>query len=162
MAASDGSEYFDVDIESSYRTFSRRSNTTDVQRDETELLWAAIERLPSGKEKKTALMRRQASGSNQPERTETIDVTKLDRRNRSLIVKKALDTSEQDNYKLLAAIKERFDRVGLEVPKVEIRFEKLNIEADVKIGSRALPTLLNYTRDVTEVSVLLLGTAFFL
>ncbi|KAJ0554077.1 putative ABC-type sulfate transporter [Helianthus annuus] len=150
MAASDGSEYFDVDIESSYRTFSRRSNTTDVQRDETELLWAAIERLPSGKEKKTALMRRQASGSNQPERTETIDVTKLDRRNRSLIVKKALDTSEQDNYKLLAAIKERFDRVGLEVPKVEIRFEKLNIEADVKIGSRALPTLLNYTRDVTE------------
>ncbi|KAI7757931.1 hypothetical protein M8C21_007667 [Ambrosia artemisiifolia] len=150
MAASDGSEYFDVDIESGQGAFSRRTNTSDVQRDETELLWAAIERLPSGKEKKTALMRRQSSGSSRSERTETIDVTKLDRRNRSLIVKKALDNSDQDNYKLLAAIKERFDRVGLEVPKVEVRFENLNIEADVLIGSRALPTLLNYARDVIE------------
>lgn len=44
-------------------------------------------------------------------------------------------------------------RVGLEVPKVEVRFEKLNIEADVVIGSRALPTLVNYSRDVIEVSV---------
>lgn len=110
MAASDGSEYFDVDIESGRDTFSRRSNTEEVQRDETELLWAAIERLPSSKEKKTALMRRQTSGSNRSEKTETVDVTKLDRRKRSLIVKKALDTSEQDNFKLLAAIKERFDR----------------------------------------------------
>ncbi|XP_076916108.1 ABC transporter G family member 31-like [Bidens hawaiensis] len=149
MAASDGSEYFDVDIESGHGTFSRRSNHGEVHRDETELLWAAIERLPSGKEKKTALMRRQNSGSNR-ERTETIDVTKLDRRNRSLIVKKALDTSEQDNYKLLAAIKERFDRVGLEVPKIEVRFEELNVEADVLLGSRALPTLFNYARDVIE------------
>ena len=44
-------------------------------------------------------------------------------------------------------------RVGLEVPKVEVRFEKLNIEADVVIGSRALPTLINYSRDVIEVSM---------
>ncbi|KAK9065935.1 hypothetical protein SSX86_015337 [Deinandra increscens subsp. villosa] len=157
MAASDGSEYFDVDIESGHDTFSRRSNTEEVQRDQTELLWAAIERLPSGKEKKMALMRRQTSGSNRSERTETIDVTKLDRRNRSLIVKKALATSEQDNYKLLAAIKERFDRVGLEVPKVEVRFENLNIEADVLIGSRALPTLLNCARDVIEHFLTCLG-----
>ncbi|KAL8225145.1 hypothetical protein R6Q57_017702 [Mikania cordata] len=157
MAASDGSEYFDVDIESGRDTFSRRSNAEEVHRDETELMWAAIERLPSGKEKKTALMRHQAPGSNRSERTETVDVTKLDRRNRSLIVRKALDTSEQDNFKLLAAIKERFDRVGLEVPKVEVRFEKLNVEADVLIGSRALPTLLNCARDVIEQFLICLG-----
>ncbi|CAH1419416.1 unnamed protein product [Lactuca virosa] len=151
MAASDGTEYFDVDIESGHDMFSWRSNAEEAQRDETELLWAAIERLPSRKEKKFALLKRSVSGSNgSEERTETIDVTKLDRRNRSLIVRKALATSEQDNYKLLAAIKERFDRVGLEVPKVEVRFENLNIEADVVIGSRALPTLVNYSRDVIE------------
>ncbi|KAI3678493.1 hypothetical protein L6452_37788 [Arctium lappa] len=151
MSASDGSEYFDVDIESGNDTFARRSNADEFQRDETELLWAAIERLPSRKEKKFALLKRPVSESNgSEERTETVDVTKLDRRNRSLIIRKALDTSEQDNYKLLAAIKERFDRVGLEVPKVEVRFEKLNVEADVLIGSRALPTLVNYTRDVIE------------
>ena len=114
MAASDGTEYFDVDIESGHDTFSRRSNTEEAQRDETALLWAAIERLPSRKEKKFALLKRSASGSNgSEERTETVDVTKLDRRNRSLIVRKALATSEQDNYKLLAAIKERFDRYSL-------------------------------------------------
>ncbi|KAD6119877.1 hypothetical protein E3N88_11148 [Mikania micrantha] len=157
MAASDGSEYFDVDIESGRDTFSRRSSAEEVHRDETELMWAAIERLPSGKEKKMALMRYPAPGSNRSERTETVDVTKLDRRNRSLIVRKALDTSEQDNFKLLAAIKERFDRVGLEVPKVEVRFEKLNVEADVLIGSRALPTLLNCARDVIEQFLICLG-----
>ncbi|KAJ9565282.1 hypothetical protein OSB04_001248 [Centaurea solstitialis] len=178
MAASDGSEYFDIDIESGHDGFSRRSNGggggEEFQRDETELLWAAIERLPSRKEKSLRIEWLRGE-------TETVDVTKLDRRNRSLIVRKALATSEQDNYKLLAAIKERFDRfcevfihvlhvkfcidelrfvlicinfcgkrVGLEVPKVEVRFQKLNVEADVLIGSRALPTLVNYTRDVIE------------
>ncbi|GJX49894.1 ABC transporter G family member 31 [Tanacetum coccineum] len=150
MAASDGSEYFDVDIESGLDTFSRRSNADEVQRDEMELLWAAIDRLPSRQEKKYALVKRSSGSNGGVERTETVDVTKLDKRNRSLIVRKALDTSEQDNYKLLAAIKERFDRVGLEVPKVEVRFEKVHIEADVLVGSRALPTLVNYTRDAIE------------
>lgn len=112
MAASDGTEYFDVDIESGRDTFSRRSNAVEeVNRDENELLYAAIERLPSKKEKKLALVKRQITGSNgNEERTETVDVTKLDRRNRSLIVREALATSEQDNFKLVTAIKERFDR----------------------------------------------------
>lgn len=41
--------------------------------------------------------------------------------------------------------------VGLEIPKVEVRFENLQITADVKMGSRALPTLVNYSRDMVEV-----------
>nr|XP_043635485.1 ABC transporter G family member 31 [Erigeron canadensis] len=146
MAASDGSEYFDIDIESVHDTFSR---VESIHEDETELRWAAIERLPSKHAKNLALLRRSDDDDNN-ERTETVDVTKLDRRYRSLIVRKALATSEQDNFKLLAAVKERFDRVGLEIPTVEVRFEKLNIEADVLVGKRALPTLLNYTRDVIE------------
>ncbi|KAG8488547.1 hypothetical protein CXB51_016283 [Gossypium anomalum] len=43
-----------------------------------------------------------------------------------------------------------FCRVGLEVPKVEVRFQNLNIEANAHIGSRALPNLLNVTRDFFE------------
>lgn len=39
------------------------------------------------------------------------------------------------------------------MPKVEVRFENLNISADVQIGSRALPTLVNYTRDMAEVII---------
>ncbi|RDY00373.1 ABC transporter G family member 31, partial [Mucuna pruriens] len=40
--------------------------------------------------------------------------------------------------------------VGLEVPSIEVRYKNLTIEADVQLGSRALPTLINYTRDVFE------------
>lgn len=43
------------------------------------------------------------------------------------------------------------DRVELEVPNVEVRYKDLDIRANVQIGSRALPTLVNYTRDVLEV-----------
>lgn len=39
----------------------------------------------------------------------------------------------------------------LEVRKVEVRYENLNVVADVQTGSRALPTLINYTRDGIEV-----------
>lgn len=39
----------------------------------------------------------------------------------------------------------------MEIPKIEVRFENLQISANVQIGSRALPTLVNYTRDALEV-----------
>lgn len=42
-------------------------------------------------------------------------------------------------------------RVGIEIPKIEVRFEKLSIEGDVYVGSRALPTLLNATLNTIEV-----------
>lgn len=34
---------------------------------------------------------------------------------------------------------------------MEVRYENLNIEANVQTGSRALPTLVNASRDVIEV-----------
>lgn len=42
-------------------------------------------------------------------------------------------------------------RVGLEVPSIEVKFRNLKIGANVKTGTRALPTLMNYTRDALEV-----------
>lgn len=45
-----------------------------------------------------------------------------------------------------------FFRVGIELPAVEIRYDHLSINADVFIGSRALPTLFNFARDIVEVS----------
>lgn len=112
MAASNGSEYFELDVEAGQgEAFARPSNADDVARDEAELLWAAIERLPSQKRTNFALLRRAVSESRGGgERTETVDVRKLDRINRELVVKNALATSEQDNYILLSAIKQRLDR----------------------------------------------------
>ncbi|CAI5970638.1 unnamed protein product, partial [Closterium sp. NIES-65] len=37
--------------------------------------------------------------------------------------------------------------VGLAVPAVEVRFEDVHVEAGVYVGTRALPTLLNFTRN---------------
>lgn len=42
-------------------------------------------------------------------------------------------------------------RVGLELPTIEVRFEDINVEAQVYVGSRALPTLLNFFVNVLEV-----------
>ena len=37
------------------------------------------------------------------------------------------------------------------LPKIEVRFEHLNVEADVYIGSRALPSLPNFSLTLIEV-----------
>lgn len=42
-------------------------------------------------------------------------------------------------------------RVGIELPTIEVRYENLTIEADCYVGDRALPTLLNSTRNIFEV-----------
>ena len=37
------------------------------------------------------------------------------------------------------------------LPKIEVRYENLKVVANVQTGSRALPTLINSSRDVIEV-----------
>ncbi|KAL9316592.1 hypothetical protein ACSQ67_017593 [Phaseolus vulgaris] len=151
MAASDGSEYFELGSMGS-ESFAMASNSETVAEDEEELQWAALSRLPSQKRINYALLRASSSRTQPPTSApdNLVDVRKLSRSRRELVVKKALATTDQDNYRLLCAIKERFDRVGLEVPKIEVRFKNLNVSANVQIGSRALPTLLNYSRDCLE------------
>ncbi|XP_010473961.1 PREDICTED: ABC transporter G family member 31-like [Camelina sativa] len=157
-AASNGSEYFEFDVETGRESFARPSNADTVEQDEEDLRWAAIGRLPSQRHVGssslgTTILRRSQTQSQTTcgyadgNVVQTIDVKKLDRADREMLVRQALATSDQDNYKLLSAIKERLDRVGMEVPKIEVRFENLNIEADVQAGTRALPTLVNVSRD---------------
>ncbi|VFQ91364.1 unnamed protein product [Cuscuta campestris] len=158
MAASSGiDEYFAVDVEAQAERnhFPRRSNAECVEQDEDELMWAALERLPSRKRRNFALLKRDAASQTKAAAaggaiTEAVDVRRLNRATRELVVRQALATTEQDNYRLLAAIKDRLDRVGLELPKVEVRYRDLTIKADVQIGSRALPTLINFVRDTIE------------
>ncbi|RDX89206.1 ABC transporter G family member 31, partial [Mucuna pruriens] len=170
MAASDGSEYFKVGSIGS-ESFARPSNAETLAEDEEELQWAALGRLPSQKRINYAFLRASSSRQQPPTKgsgagpDSLMDVRKLSRSRRELVVKKALATNDQDNFRLLSAIKERLDRfrsllllllfcdrdrVGLEVPKVEVRYKNLNVTANVQIGSRALPTLINYTRDGLE------------
>lgn len=47
------------------------------------------------------------------------------------------------------------------MPKVDVRFQNLKVVANVQTGSRALPTLINVTRDVIEVKYLFLSVLLF-
>ena len=107
MAASNGSEFFGMEIGEPSEMLRRPSNASSVAEDEEELRWAAIERLPSVKRVNMAFVKRSASSSSG---IEPIDVRNLDRFKRELVVKNAYATNEQDNYRLLSAIKERLDK----------------------------------------------------
>uniref|UniRef100_A0A803Q6Z7 Uncharacterized protein n=1 Tax=Cannabis sativa TaxID=3483 RepID=A0A803Q6Z7_CANSA len=48
-------------------------------------------------------------------------------------------------------------RVGIEIPKVEVRFENLSIEGDAYVGTRALPTLLNSSLNMIEGIIGMIG-----
>ncbi|XP_077238697.1 pleiotropic drug resistance 3 isoform X4 [Tasmannia lanceolata] len=146
MAASNGSEFYEIDIEGQNEYFARPSNADVIAEDEDELMWAAIERLPSQKQSNFAILRKSVS----KDETETVDVRKLDQTGREKVVRQAFATSEQDNYNLLSGMKKRLDRVGLQVPKVEVRFQDFNISTKVQVGSRALPTLVNFVLDTLE------------
>ncbi|XP_057980716.1 pleiotropic drug resistance protein 2-like [Malania oleifera] len=52
---------------------------------------------------------------------------------------------EDDNEQFLRRIRDRIDQVGIEIPKIEVRYEHLWVEGDVLVGSTALPTLFNAT-----------------
>lgn len=43
-------------------------------------------------------------------------------------------------------------RAGVQPPKVEVRFENLNVECNVVVGDRGLPTVMNSYRNFVEVS----------
>lgn len=105
MAARNRSEYFEEGGRE--ESFGRPSNAESVG----EMRWVAIDSIPSHQLTNFALLRRTPSECGREEgRTEMIDVRKLDRFNRELVVKNALATNEQDNSRLLSAIKERLDR----------------------------------------------------
>ena len=83
---------FSFDMASERELFARASNAEWVEQDEEELQMVALLRLSMQKHVNTTLVR------------------KLNRFHRERVVKDALATNEQDNYKLLSAIKEHFDK----------------------------------------------------
>lgn len=45
-----------------------------------------------------------------------------------------------------------FGRVGVDLPTIEVRFEHMNVEAEAHVGSRALPSFLNFNINMVEVT----------
>ncbi|KAK8678825.1 hypothetical protein V6N13_144306 [Hibiscus sabdariffa] len=84
--------------------------------DEEALKWAAIERLPRFARVRKALL------TTSDGETREVDVPKLGHQER----------------------KNLMDRVGIEIPKLEVRYQNLRVEAEAYVGSRALPSFFNF------------------
>ncbi|KFK38987.1 hypothetical protein AALP_AA3G185300 [Arabis alpina] len=133
-------------VTSNSNHFSRRSGSIH-DHDEEALKWAALEKLPTFTRLRTTIF--------QP--YDLVDVTKLGVDDRQKFIDSIFKVTEEDNEKFLKKLRKRIDRVGIKLPTVEVRFEKLTIEADCHIGKRALPTLPNVALNIAEKSLALLG-----
>eukprot|EP00262_Sarcandra_glabra_P012496 TRINITY_DN323_c0_g1_i1.p1 TRINITY_DN323_c0_g1~~TRINITY_DN323_c0_g1_i1.p1 ORF type:complete len:1461 (-),score=277.38 TRINITY_DN323_c0_g1_i1:266-4648(-) len=116
--------------------------------DEEDLKWAALEKLPTYDRMRRGII--QQVKENGKVVHDEVDVSKLGVDEKKVLMERILKVVEDDNERFLHRLRDRTDRVGIETPKIEVRFNNLSVEADSYLGSRALPTLLNTTMNTIE------------
>ncbi|XP_065867193.1 pleiotropic drug resistance protein 1-like [Euphorbia lathyris] len=112
--------------------------------DEEALKWAALEKLPTFDRLRKGLLTTLTDGATE------INVRNLGLQERKNLLERLVRVTEEDNEKFLLKLKDRIDRVGINIPTIEIRFEHLAVEAEAHVGSRALPTFFNFSVNVLE------------
>lgn len=130
-------------------TSFRRSSSRSEPEDEAEyaLQWAEIQRLPTFERLRSSLV--DEEGESEENGKRVADVTKLGAMERHLMIEKLIKHIENDNLKLLKKIRKRIDRVGVEFPSIEVRYENLSVEAECEVvEGKALPTLWNSLKHV--------------
>ncbi|KAF3332890.1 pleiotropic drug resistance protein 3-like isoform X3 [Carex littledalei] len=121
--------------------FSRSSREED---DEEALRWAALEKLPTFNRIKRGIL---ASASG---KINEVHVENLGVHEKKALLNRLIRVAEEDNERFLLKLKEHFDRVGIELPTIEVRYENLTIDAETHVGNRGLPTVLNATMNTIE------------
>ncbi|GFQ02120.1 pleiotropic drug resistance protein 2 [Phtheirospermum japonicum] len=101
-------------------------------------------------------MLQQAMGNGRIAHAE-VNVSRLGAQDKKLLMESILKVVEDDNDKFLLRLRNRTDRVGIEIPKIEVRFKNLYVEGDAYVGTRALPTLLNSTLNTLEAALGMIG-----
>ncbi|KAL3515883.1 hypothetical protein ACH5RR_022785 [Cinchona calisaya] len=131
-------------LSSSFRSSSALSTGSDGDLDEeTALQWSAIERLPTFDRLRSSLFE-EPPDANEAEgkRKRVVDVTKLGGIERHLFIERLIKHAEHDNLRLLQKIRKRINKVGIELPSVEVRYHDLRVEAECEIvDGKPLPTL---------------------
>ncbi|KAJ0075263.1 hypothetical protein Patl1_34349 [Pistacia atlantica] len=112
-------------------SFWRSGNTADVfsrssrgEDDEEALKWAALERLPTFDRLRKGILTTGGGGPSE------IDIHKLGFHEKQQLIDRLVKIAETDNEQFLLKLKNRIDRVGIELPKIEVRFEHVNVEGD--------------------------------
>ncbi|KAK7336921.1 hypothetical protein VNO77_17474 [Canavalia gladiata] len=120
------------------------SNSFHQEDDEEALKWASIQKLPTVARLRKALLTSPDGQANE------IDVHKLGLQERRALIERLVGIAEEGNGKFLLKLRDRIDRVGIDLPTIEVRFEHLNIEAEAHVGTRALPTFTNFMVNIVE------------
>ncbi|XP_058203394.1 ABC transporter G family member 39-like isoform X1 [Rhododendron vialii] len=128
--------------------FGRTTSQSMREDDEEKLRWAAIERLPTYDRLRKGMLNRVLDNGEIVQGE--VDVTKLGNQEKKLLMDSVLKTAEEGNERFLQRLRDRTDRVGIEIPKIEVRFEHLSVDGDIHVGGRALPTLFNATLNALE------------
>ncbi|XP_066306469.1 ABC transporter G family member 36-like [Miscanthus floridulus] len=131
--------------------FSRSSREED---DEEALRWAALEKLPTYDRVRRAIVPldlgadgAEAAGG---KGLVDVDVLSLGPRERRALLERLVRVADEDNERFLLKLKDRVDRVGIDMPTIEVRFQNLEAEAEVRVGSSGLPTVLNSVVNTIE------------
>ncbi|KAL6560039.1 Pleiotropic drug resistance protein 2 [Orobanche gracilis] len=135
----------EVLIASGQDAFQRSPREYD---DQEELMWAAIERLPTYDRTRRGILNQVLDDGSVVR--EEVDFAHLGGTEKKQLLENILKVVEEDNESFLQRLRNRTDRVGIDITKVEVRYEHLSITGDTHAGSRALPTLLNSTLNVID------------
>ncbi|WVZ64217.1 hypothetical protein U9M48_013777, partial [Paspalum notatum var. saurae] len=131
--------------------FSRSSMGADDVDDEEALRWAALEKLPTRDRVRRAILQAPAvvplPG---PAGVVDVDVLDLGPVERRALLERLVRVADEDHERFLVKLKERLERVGIEMPTIEVRFEHLEVEAEVRVGGSGLPTVLNSITNTLE------------
>ncbi|KAL6591851.1 hypothetical protein ACP70R_049714 [Stipagrostis hirtigluma subsp. patula] len=139
--------------------FSRSSSMADEVDDEEALRWAALERLPTRARARRAIVPLVEDATSDdgaaaaPLRRHgvvDVDVLDLGPGERRALLERLVRVADEDHERFLLKLKHRLQRVGIDMPTVEVRFERLEVEAEVRVGSRGLPTVLNSITNTLE------------
>uniref|UniRef100_A0A2P2K9X4 Uncharacterized protein MANES_04G106100 n=2 Tax=Rhizophora mucronata TaxID=61149 RepID=A0A2P2K9X4_RHIMU len=122
--------------------FSASSREED---DEEALRWAALEKLPTYDRLRKGILTSASKGV-----ATEIDIPNLGYQEKKHLLERLVRVAEEDNERFLLKLKNRTDRVGIELPTIQVRFEHLNIEAEAHVGTRALPTFVNFILNMFE------------
>ncbi|XP_051146776.1 pleiotropic drug resistance protein 3-like [Andrographis paniculata] len=112
--------------------------------DETAAQWAAIDRLPTFERLRSSLFDQTRVDEDEPKEKKVVDVTKLNASEKHMFIDKLIKHIEHDNLKLLHKTRRRIDKVGVELPTIEVRYSNLRVEAECEVVyGKPLPTLWN-------------------
>uniref|UniRef100_A0A7N0V1X9 ABC transporter domain-containing protein n=1 Tax=Kalanchoe fedtschenkoi TaxID=63787 RepID=A0A7N0V1X9_KALFE len=120
------------------------SKSVREEDDEEALKWAALEKLNTYSRVRRGIYIAEKGDVRE------VDIKKLGIIERKQLLERLVKIAEQDNENFLRKLKNRIDRVGLDIPTIEVRFEHLNVEAKVYVGSRGLPTVFNFFSNAAE------------